>query len=66
MARTSQDRMMGGALQDPGLVTTLLATEQAEQRDFSEEGITTRATAITLVLEEIFAQQGFPHGGIND
>lgn len=66
MARTTQDRIKVEASQDPGFVSSLAPPEQTEQQDFSEEGITARATTITLVLEQIIAQRSFPHGGINE
>ena len=55
--------MKDGVLQG---TENLLSPEEAEQREFSTESILARATTVTLVLEEIIAQRGVPHGGLND
>ena len=44
-----------------------LLAEEKDQTDWSEEGITARASAITSVLDDILTKaQAFPHGGINE
>ena len=44
----------------------LLLPPHVERREFTTETITIRATTITVVLEKIMEQRGFPHGGINE
>ena len=43
-----------------------LAAEEVGLCDCSEESMVARATATTLVLEEILSHKGFRHGGINE
>ena len=44
----------------------LLLPLHVESHEFTTETITIRATTITVVLEKIMEQRGFPHGGINE
>jgi hypothetical protein len=60
-----QDAMAEAA--PPTRGTTPLLAEEKDQKDWSEEGITARASAITTVLDDILTKaQAFPHGGINE
>ena len=44
-----------------------LLVEETGECDCSEEGITARASTITVVLEDILSNSpAFPHGGINE
>jgi len=44
----------------------LLLPPHVESHEFTTETITIRATTITVVLEKIMEEHGFPHGGINE